>query len=76
MCIRDSMNRGQFELNEPTILQACPVDNPTCPELYTWIYEANVWYHLSISIDWTKQEATLIQGTDTKSSKFLSFEIN
>ena len=65
------MNRGQFELNDPTSLQSCPADNPTCPELYTWIYEANVWYHLSISIDWTNQLATLTKGTDTKSSKFL-----
>jgi len=64
------LHQGQIQINEPILLESCPIDNPTC--LDTWSYEPDEWYSIRISINWDQQQLTMYKGEDSKSFSFLA----
>ena len=62
------LHQGQFQLNEIATLQACPVSTPDCHD--TWMYTANEWYRLEITIDYAQNVATLKLGGHELSKPF------
>ena len=49
--IRIYVRQGQIQINEVQALQACPVSNQQCNDV--WSYEPNVWYHIELEINST-----------------------
>lgn len=66
---RVTLRHGQIQLNELAELQSCPVDDPSCLDI--WHYEPNQWYRLDVALDFTTKQVTLRRGTATLTKPFL-----
>ena len=64
------LHKGQIQMNEVETLEACPLDNPTCHD--TWSFEADQWYHLGVSIDWSNKKVSLHKDEYVKTRDFIN----
>ena len=49
--VRIYIRQGQIQINEIEALQACPVTNQQCNDI--WSYEPNKWYHMELLLNTT-----------------------
>ena len=64
------LHKGQIQINEVETLEACPLNNPTCHD--TWSFEADQWYHLGVSIDWSNKKVSLHKDEYVKTRDFIT----
>lgn len=50
------IRQGQIQLNEVELLQACPITDQQCNDV--WAYEPNIWYHIELEIRETSVKMT------------------